>query len=108
MASTPQTLVGDTNGSATPKTGIGNTTPGPGDQHHHHLHHTGKRLRHFLRPDGRKVHIAGSPDEAEYLRRTLSLSEKDGDFDLVIHGSPEHVRCSVPILMKDRIGKVAD
>ena len=93
MASTPQTLVGDTTGSATPATGTGNTTPGHGHQHHHpHLHHTGKKLRHFLRPDGRKVHIAGSPDEAEQLRRTLSVSEKEGGFDLVIHGSPEHVR----------------
>ncbi|KAF2471400.1 uncharacterized protein BDR25DRAFT_285984 [Lindgomyces ingoldianus] len=59
--------------------------------HHLHLHHTGKRLRHFFRPDGRKVHIAGSPDEAEKLRKTLSAVEKEGEFDLVIHGSPEHI-----------------
>ncbi|KAF2491628.1 hypothetical protein BU16DRAFT_574646 [Lophium mytilinum] len=81
------------------------TTPTPADsvsiaptavshqhQHQHpHLHHTGRRLRHFLRPDGRKVHIAGSPDEAEKLKRTLSVSEKEGTFDLVIHGTDEHI-----------------
>ncbi|ORY18017.1 bacterial low temperature requirement A protein-domain-containing protein [Clohesyomyces aquaticus] len=80
MADTPQTLVG-------------NQTPVGAHPHHHHphVHHTGKRFRHFLRPDGRKVHIAGSPDEAEHLRKTLSTIDKDADFDLVIHGSPEHI-----------------
>ena len=90
MASTPQTLVGSaggTTGSATPADTTGTTS-----HHHHHLHHSGKRLRQFLRPDGGKVHIVGSPDEAEQLRQTLSRTEKEGDFDLVIHGSPEHVR----------------
>lgn len=88
MASTPGTLIdGEGTGATTPAA----RTPQPGQHNHHHLHHTGRRLRHFLKPDGRKVHIAGSPDEANVLRKTLSSHEKDDDFDLVIHGSPEHL-----------------
>jgi ATP sulfurylase len=85
MSSTPHTLVDS--GAATPAT----TNTQQGHQKHHHHHHTGRRLRHFLRPDGKKVHIAGSPEEANVLRNTLAKDEKDVDFDLVIHGSPEHV-----------------
>lgn len=87
MSSTPQTLVeGSSTGATTPA--INN---GHGQHHHHHLHHTGKRLRHILRPDGKKVHVAGSPEESNHLRKTLSTTEKDGDIDIVIHGSPEHI-----------------
>jgi len=53
--------------------------------------HTGRRLRQFLRPDGRTVHVAASPEAAETLRRQLSQDHKDAEFDLIIHGSPEHV-----------------
>ncbi|KAF2006176.1 hypothetical protein P154DRAFT_615533 [Amniculicola lignicola CBS 123094] len=95
MADTPATLVDGTSGAQTPAVGH----PGHAHGHHHHLHrphfhdhhHSGKRVRHFFRPDGRKVHIAVSPEEASSLRKTLSTTEKDGDFDLVIHGSPEHI-----------------
>jgi low temperature requirement protein LtrA len=83
MASTPQTLVdGALTGAATPATG---------DHHHHHLHHTGRRLRQIFRSDGKKVHVAASPEAANLLRKTLSATEKEDDFDLVIHGSPEHI-----------------
>ncbi|KAF2203314.1 hypothetical protein GQ43DRAFT_479183 [Delitschia confertaspora ATCC 74209] len=58
---------------------------------HHHHHHAGRRLRHFFHPDGRKIHIAGSPDEAEHIRKTLSTTAKEGGFDIVIHGTPEHL-----------------
>lgn len=69
----------------------GSTTPTPSfGSNSHHLAHARSRLRHFLRPDGRKVHIASSPEDAEKLRRTLSVTEK-GDFDIVIHGEEEHV-----------------
>ncbi|KAF2660174.1 hypothetical protein K491DRAFT_589607 [Lophiostoma macrostomum CBS 122681] len=82
--------------SSTPQTLVGTDTPASTHQSHHHphlphLHHTGKRLRQFLRPDGRKVHVAGSPDEADLLRKTLSSTEKPDEFDLVINGSPEHI-----------------
>jgi len=57
----------------------------------HHGHHRGKRLRHFLLPDGKKVHIALSPEEADSLRQRLTAISKDEPFDLVISGSPEHL-----------------
>jgi hypothetical protein len=61
----------------------------------HILQHTRSRLRQFLKPDGRKVHIVSSPEEAVKLRRKLSVAEK-GEFDIVIHGDEEHVRiCQV-------------
>lgn len=86
MASTPHTLVDDAStGVATPA--VGNAH----EHHHHHLDHTGKRIRQLLRPNGKKVHVAGSPEEADQLRKTLSTTEEADDFDLVIHGSPEHL-----------------
>ncbi|KAI9647287.1 hypothetical protein NHQ30_003670 [Ciborinia camelliae] len=57
----------------------------------HSHHYRGHRLRNFMLPNGRKVHIAPSPEEAEGLRRRLSAIEKDQPFDLVINGSPEHI-----------------
>lgn len=45
-------------------------------------------------PDGRKVHIALSPEEAESLRQRLNAihdADKDQPFDLVISGSKEHL-----------------
>ncbi|KAL9085524.1 MAG: hypothetical protein Q9165_007569 [Trypethelium subeluteriae] len=64
-------------------------------QHHGvsfgHHHHSGKRIRHFLHPDGKKVHVAASPSDIDILRKTVSAIEKEGDFELVVHGSVEHV-----------------
>jgi len=57
----------------------------------HHHHHRARRLRNFLLPDGREVHIALSPEEAEYLKQRLSAVRKDEPFDLVLSGSPEHL-----------------
>jgi chromosome segregation ATPase len=51
----------------------------------------GPRLRNFLLPDGREVHISPTPEEAEVLRKRLEAINKDQPFDLVINGSPEHV-----------------
>jgi hypothetical protein len=88
MADVPHTPVA---GIDTPASNTAAAQHEPHQHHHPHLgHHTGKRLRHFLRPDGRKVHIASSPDEANHLRRKLSTANEKEDFDLVIHGSPEH------------------
>jgi len=58
---------------------------------HVHHHHRGRRLRNFFLPDGREVHIALSPEEAETLRQRLAAVRKDESFDLVINGSPEHI-----------------
>lgn len=91
MTATPATLI---NGAATP-------TDAPSGHHHHqaHVHGTGRRIKNLLRPDGTKVHIAGNPDEARRMSQTLRLDEKD-NFDLVIHGSPEHVSPSDPSRLK--------
>jgi low temperature requirement protein LtrA len=83
MATTPKTLV---DGINTPVS-IATTH----HDHSHHLHHTGRRIRQFLRPDGRRVHIVGNPDEANRLRKTLSETSPKDDFDLFVHGSPEHI-----------------
>lgn len=56
----------------------------------HHLH-TGQRLRKLLRPDGRRIHIAASPEEHLRLSRTLPNIEPDDNFEIHIHGSVEHV-----------------
>lgn len=53
--------------------------------------HRGKRLRHFLSPEGKEVHIALSPEEAETLRQTLEAIKQGESFDLVLNGSPEHI-----------------
>jgi hypothetical protein len=74
--------------STTPTTSSGVTFAGSG---HTSSHHRGKRIRHFLLPDGKKVHIALSPEEAESLRQRLAVISKDEPFDLVINGSPEHL-----------------
>lgn len=82
MASTPATLV---DGASTSADAL------PGHHHHHpHLHGAGQRIRHLFRPDGKSVHIARNPDEARRMSETLNTKEEN-DFDLVLHGSPEHV-----------------
>lgn len=63
----------------------------PSSLRHDDEHNRSGRLRRFVRADGRSVHVASSPAEAEGLRRRLRQQEEDQDFDLYIHGSPEHV-----------------
>ncbi|KAF2230562.1 hypothetical protein EV356DRAFT_453607 [Viridothelium virens] len=82
--------------STTPTTTFETASTLAPSQHHRvsfggHQHHSGKRIRHFLHPDGKKVHVAASPSDIEILRKTVSAIEKEGDFELVIHGSAEHV-----------------
>jgi hypothetical protein len=72
----------------------GTTTPVSG---HPHLHHTGRRIRQFFMPDGRKIHVAHSPEELENHKRrkssaaALEKMDEEEDFDVVLHGSSEHV-----------------
>ncbi|KAI9893747.1 MAG: hypothetical protein M1814_005963 [Vezdaea aestivalis] len=55
-------------------------------------HHRGDRLRRLLlRPDGRKVHVASSPEDAQRVHRKLSSVQPPEEFDLVIRGTPEHL-----------------
>ena len=60
-----------------------------GIQHHHS--HRGQRLRKLLHPSGKRIHIAGSPEEHSKLKTTLPKIEPDENFDIYIHGSPEHL-----------------
>ncbi|CAG8982075.1 hypothetical protein HYALB_00008802 [Hymenoscyphus albidus] len=74
MSTTPTTLSGTTTGT------------------HHQHNHRSRRMKNFVLPDGREVHIAISPEEAETLRQRLAaVRSKDEPFDLVISGSPEHL-----------------
>lgn len=73
--------------STTPPTTTPTTTTSSG----HHHHPRGRRLRNFLLPNGREVHIALSPEDAESLKQRLSAIRKDEPFDLVLSGSPEHL-----------------
>ena len=61
----------------------------PLEHHRPHLH-TGQRLRKLLRPNGRRLHVAASPEEHLRLTRTLPKIESDDNFDVYVHGSPEH------------------
>ncbi|KAI9716559.1 MAG: hypothetical protein M1812_005290 [Candelaria pacifica] len=56
-------------------------------------HHHGRRLKQFIRPNGQKVHVAASPEDADHVRRKMSevQTQSTEDFDLYIHGSPEHL-----------------
>lgn len=60
----------------------------------HHDLHPAKRFKKLLRPDGRRVHIAATPDEHYRLQQDLPKIEPDGNFDCYLHGSAEHVRCN--------------
>jgi hypothetical protein len=53
--------------------------------------HRGRRLRNFLLPDGKQIHIAPTPEDAEGLRKRLEAIHKDEPFELVVNGSPEHL-----------------
>ena len=64
-----------TNGDQTPR------------QHTHHGH----RLRKLLHPNGKRIHIAATPDEHRRLEKDLQHIEPDGNFDVYIHGSKEHL-----------------
>lgn len=60
------------------------------DVTHGHLH-TGKRLRQLLRPNGRRIHIAATPEEHIRLTRILPNIEPDDNFEIHLHGSVEHL-----------------
>ena len=75
--------------SSTPKGDSGFSTPSPHASHH--AHHHAHRLMQFVRPDGRKVHIAHTPEHHVQLQKQLTEDNPDEDFDVIIHGTPEHV-----------------
>lgn len=68
-------------------------SPGPKaeDHHHHYGARVRERLRHFLHPNGKRIHIAISPEEAASLRRRLEQIHDHDEFDVYISGTPEHL-----------------
>jgi low temperature requirement protein LtrA len=73
-----------------PQLETGAATPEAHSSWTHHLH--SRRLRWFLHPSGKRVHVAGTPDEAQGLHKTLTNQGlADGEWDVVIHGSADHV-----------------
>ncbi|KAL8766609.1 MAG: hypothetical protein Q9209_006674 [Squamulea sp. 1 TL-2023] len=70
---------------------MASTSQGTESRSKHGLQHNGQRLKKLLRPDGRRVHVAASPEEHARLHKTLAEIEPDGNFDIFIHGSPEHL-----------------
>ena len=69
-------------------------SPPPEEHHHHHphAHHAKEGLRRLVHPDGRKIHIAHTPEEDVKLRKQLSQQGvPPEEFDVVISGSPEHL-----------------
>ena len=67
----------------------GSATPNLHSEHHSHFH--ARRLRQFVRPNGKKVHICHTPEEHEIVRKRLLESNPDHDFEVFIHGTPEHL-----------------
>jgi hypothetical protein len=66
----------------------GTVTPTP-----HHLHLPGqghaRRLKHFVLPNGRKVHIAPTPEDQARLLKELTHEDPQANFDVLIQGTPE-------------------
>ncbi|KYG42820.1 hypothetical protein M433DRAFT_146436 [Acidomyces richmondensis BFW] len=58
---------------------------------HHHSARARNKLRHFLHPSGKRIHVANSPDEALRLREQLSRLHDEEEFDIYVSGTPEHL-----------------
>lgn len=56
----------------TPAQPVDDATP-PQASHGHHLH-PGRRLKKLLRPNGRRVHIAATPEEHIHLTRYVNFA----------------------------------
>ena len=50
-----------------------------------------ERLRHFLHPNGKRIHVANSPEDALNLRKRLERIHTSDEFDIYISGTPEHL-----------------
>ncbi|KAL8699499.1 MAG: hypothetical protein Q9201_005972 [Fulgogasparrea decipioides] len=70
---------------------MASTPAGTGSTIDHTVPHTGQRLKHLLKPDGRRLHVVASPEEHARLHKSLSAVEPEGNFDVCLHGSPEHL-----------------
>ncbi|TKA79689.1 hypothetical protein B0A55_04073 [Friedmanniomyces simplex] len=63
----------------------------PGHPPRHFGHEAQAKLRHFLHPDGKRIHVAQSPEEALRLRSKLARLHPADAFDVYISGTPEHL-----------------
>ncbi|KXT10484.1 hypothetical protein AC579_8880 [Pseudocercospora musae] len=59
--------------------------------HQHHTARLRERLRHFLHPNGKRIHVAASPEEADQLKKRLGEIHQDHEFDVYISGTSEHL-----------------
>ena len=48
-----------------------------------------RRLKHFAHPNGRRTHIAATPEDQAHLIKQLTHEDPDGNFDVLIQGTPE-------------------
>ena len=59
----------------------------------HHLHLPGeghaRRLKHFFLQNGRRIHIASTPEEQARLLKELTHEDPNANFDVLIQGTPE-------------------
>jgi hypothetical protein len=66
----------------------GTATPTP-----RHLHLPGeghaRRLKHFVLPNGRRIHIAPTPEDRARLLKELTHEDPEANFDVLIQGTPE-------------------
>ena len=58
---------------------------------HHHGARVRERLRHFLHPSGKRIHVAASPEEAESLKARLAQIHSHDEFDVYISGTSQHL-----------------
>lgn len=77
-------------GTASPAEGV-KTTQRPPHPPRNFGYEARQRIRHFLHPDGHRVHVASSPEHAEKLRANLSRLHDENEFDVIVSGSPEHI-----------------
>lgn len=63
----------------------------PSLHQHPHFDQAKERLRHFLHPSGKRIHVAESPQAADKLRRQLETLHNEDEFDIFISGTPEHL-----------------
>ena len=63
----------------------------PGHPSRHLGHEAKLKARHFLHPDGKRIHVAHSPEEAVRLRSKLTRLHQEDEFDIYISGTPEHL-----------------
>lgn len=56
----------------------------------HHPHSRSQRLRHYVHPNGRHIHIAHTPEDHGRLHQELIQEYPEQDFDILIQGTSEH------------------